>query len=76
VKFFDAEHVTVIGDGHALHAIFYRLVDKPFYARLSVEYGVVGMYVQMYEIFHRNACFFGFCGSKLLLNPENTKRKT
>ena len=30
VKFFDAKHVSMISDGHALHTIVYRLVNKSF----------------------------------------------
>ena len=28
VKLLDAEHITMVGDGHAFHSISYRLVDK------------------------------------------------
>ena len=45
VKFLDAEHITVVGDGHAFHAVVDCLIDEPFDTRLSVENGVVGMYV-------------------------------
>jgi hypothetical protein len=37
MKLLDTEHVTMIGDGHALHAIGDSLVDKPTDTRLSVE---------------------------------------
>ena len=53
VKFLNAEHVAVVGNGHTLHAIADSFVYKLFDTRLSVEYRVICMYVQMYEIFHR-----------------------
>ena len=52
MKFFDTEHVAVVGDSHAAHAVADGLVYKPFDARLAVQDRVVGMYVKMYEIFH------------------------
>ena len=52
VKFLNAEHVAVIGDGHALHTVADGFIYKLLDTRLSVEDRVVGMYMQMYEIFH------------------------
>ena len=60
MEFLNAEHVAVIRDGHALHAVGNGFVHKFLDARLSVENRVVGMYVQMYEIFHLLCCFFSF----------------
>ena len=37
MKFLNAEHVTVICDGHTLHAVGNGLIDKLLDARLSVE---------------------------------------
>ena len=34
----DTEHITMIGDGHATHAVAHRLVHKTSYARLSIKY--------------------------------------
>ena len=52
VKFLNAEHVAVIGDGHALHAVADGFIYKLLDTRLTIEDRVVGMYMQMYEIFH------------------------
>ena len=51
-KLLYAHHVAVVGDGHAAHAVAHGLVDQLRYTGLSVEYRVVCMYVQVYEIFH------------------------
>ena len=48
----DAEHHTVICDGHALHPVGDGLVDKTCHLRLSVQDRVICMDVQMYVIFH------------------------
>ena len=45
VKLLYAEHVAVVGYGHALHAVGHSLVDKFLHARLSVKNGVISMYV-------------------------------
>ena len=37
VKFFNAEHIAVIGNGHPSHAILNGLIHKPLDARLSIE---------------------------------------
>ena len=52
VKFLNTEHVAVVGNSHALHSIGQSFVHKLFDTRLSIEYRVICMYVQMYEIFH------------------------
>jgi hypothetical protein len=51
-EIFDAEHVAVVGDGHAFHAVVDSFVDKPLYTRLSVEDRVISVYVEVYEILH------------------------
>ena len=38
MKFLDTEHVAVVGDGHAPHAVANSLVHQPFDARLTVQY--------------------------------------
>ena len=49
----DAEHVAVVGDGHSAHAVVDGFLHEVLDARLAVEYRVVGVYVQVYEVFHR-----------------------
>ena len=44
-EFLYAEHVAVVGYGHTLHAVGNSLVNELRNARLSVEYGVVCMYM-------------------------------
>ena len=61
-QLFHAEHIAMVGDSHAAHAVSHGFVDKLFHRRLSVENGVVGVYVQVYEVFHRAVAKF------LLLN--------
>ena len=43
IQFLHAEHVAVVGYGHAAHAVGYRFIHKFLHGRLSVEYGVIGM---------------------------------
>ena len=57
-QLFHAEHIAMVGDSHAAHAVSHGFVDKLFHRRLSVENGVVGVYVQVYEVFHRAVAFF------------------
>ena len=45
VELFDAEHVAVVGDGNALHAVLHGLVHQAAHAGLPVQQGVLGMYV-------------------------------
>ncbi len=40
-----AEHVAVVGDGHAAHAVANSLVNQFLDTRLSVEDTIIGMYV-------------------------------
>ena len=47
-----AEHVAMVCNSHATHAIVYGLSDKLLDWRLAVKYGVVCMYVQMDEVLH------------------------
>ena len=44
-KLLDAIHYTVVGDGHALHAILNSLVYQTRYLRLAIEDGIVGVNV-------------------------------
>ena len=52
VKLLDAEHVAVVGNGHAAHPVADGFVYKILYFRLSVEYGIVRVYVKVNKIFH------------------------
>ena len=70
VELLDAEHVSVVGDGHAAHAVADGFVHEVLDFRLSVEYRIVRMYVQMNEIFH----FVSFGASKLRRKVEIAKR--
>ena len=45
VQLLHTEHVAVVGDGHSLHAVGYSLVDNLLHGRLSVEDGIICMYV-------------------------------
>ena len=51
-KELDAEHVAVVGDRHASHAVGHGLIDKSLDRRLSIEQGIISMYVEMNEILH------------------------
>ena len=53
MEFLDAEHVSMVGNGHASHTIADGFVHQSFDTGLSIKYRVIGMYVQMYEIFHK-----------------------
>ena len=53
----DAEHIAVVGDGHAAHTVGHSLVYEPLHGRLSVENGVVCVNVEVDEIFH----YLWFC---------------
>ena len=48
----DAEHIAVVGHGHASHAVGYGLVNQPLDAGLAVEDAVVCMYVKVNEVLH------------------------
>ena len=76
VKFLNAKHIAVIGDGHAFHAVADSFIYKLLDTRLSVENRVVGMYMQMYEIFHFLSVNSWFRAPKLHRKNGNTKRKT
>jgi hypothetical protein len=60
MELLNAEHVTMVSDGHALHSVGNSLVNQFLDARLSVKYRIIGMYMQMYEIFHRFSVSFVF----------------
>ena len=51
-KLFYPEHVAVVGQGQALHAVFHGLVDQRRYGSLSVENRVLGVNVQMNKGLH------------------------
>ena len=53
----DAEHVAVVGHGHAFHAVADGLVHQLLDAGLSVKNRIIGVYVQMYEVFHFSCRF-------------------
>ena len=53
-EFLDGHHVTVVGDGHSAHAVLHGLIDQTRHAGLTVEDGILGMYVKMNKIVHRN----------------------
>ena len=55
VELLYAEHVAVVGDGDAAHAVGNGLVYKALYAGLSIKNGILRVYVQMYEIVHFNS---------------------
>ena len=60
VELLYAEHVAVVGDGDAAHAVGNGLVHKALYAGLSIKNGILRVYVQMYEIVHCNLPFYLF----------------
>ena len=43
----------MIGDGHAAHAVLHGFVDQPRNAGLTVENGILGVYVKVYEVLHK-----------------------
>ena len=45
MKLLDAKHVAMIGNGHASHAVTDGFINQSRYLRLSVEDGVISMYV-------------------------------
>ena len=51
-EFLNSEHVSMIGYSHTFHPVGNSLVDKPLDARLTVEYRVICMYVEMNEVLH------------------------
>jgi hypothetical protein len=42
----------MVGDSHASHAVGNSLVHQALDARLTVQDGVISMYMEMYEILH------------------------
>ena len=52
VKLLDAHHVAVVGHGHAAHLIADGLVYECGNGGLPVEDRILGVYVQMYKVFH------------------------
>ena len=48
----DAEHVAMIGHRNTPHAVGHRLVYQPGNGSLSVQYGILGMDVQVNKILH------------------------
>lgn len=51
-QFFHAVHYSMVGKGHAAHAVSDSLVYEMRNLGLSVENRVVGVYMQVNEIFH------------------------
>ena len=51
-QFLHAEHIAVVGESHAAHAVANGFVHKFLDARLSVENAIIGVYVKVYEVFH------------------------
>jgi hypothetical protein len=51
-ELFDAEHVSMIGNGHTFHTVTDSFVYQLLDAGLTVEYRIICMYVQVYEVFH------------------------
>ena len=51
-KLFRAEHVAMIGQCHTAHAVGYGLIHEALYARLSVEYRIICVYMKVNEVFH------------------------
>ena len=45
VELLDAEHVTMVSDGHTLHTIGNSLVNQSLDARLAIQYRIICMYV-------------------------------
>ena len=45
MKLLHAEHITMIGDGHALHAVSDSLVDQFLDTGLSIQYRIICVYV-------------------------------
>ena len=54
-QFFHAVHYSMVGKGHAAHAVSDSLVYEMRNLGLSVENRVVGVYMQVNEIFHNGA---------------------
>lgn len=42
-KFLDTEHITVVGNGNSLHAVFHGLVYQLTDAGLTIEQRILGM---------------------------------
>ena len=50
VELLYSEHVTVVGEGYAGHAVSHCLVHKPLYTGLPVENRILRVNMQMYEV--------------------------
>ena len=72
-EFLDAEHHTVVGYRHTLHAVLDGLIYQMWYLRLAVEDGVLGVYMQMNKIFHY-LFKIRILTTKLRRNIEKAKR--
>ena len=44
-KFLDAKHVAMVGDGQAAHPVGNSFINEPLHGRLTVENGIISMYV-------------------------------
>ena len=48
----DAEHITMVGEGHGVHAVLPRLLDEIGNFRHAVKHRIVRVYVQVRELRH------------------------
>ncbi len=69
-KLFDAEHISVIGNSKARHAVFGCLIKEPANLTLAVKEGIFCMYVKMREWFHS----FINIGANIRIFHEITKK--
>ena len=51
-KLLDGEHIAVVGNGKARHAVLDSLIDKLFDTRLTIKYRVLGVSMKVYETTH------------------------
>ena len=74
-QFLDAIHHAVVGDRHTAHAVGNGLVDQVGYLGLTVEYRVVGVYVQVYKIFHVGGenCVWSFKVTYICRHPQKKR---
>ena len=45
---------AMVGDGHSAHTVFHRLVNQARHAGLTVEDGILGVHMKMYEVLHNS----------------------
>ena len=51
-EFFNAEHIAVVGNRHASHTVANRLIDQFRDVCLAIQDAVLGVDVQVNEVFH------------------------